>query len=324
MHKNIPCNLCECSEHRLLFKVKDLNYRTTDEEFNLVKCRQCGLIYLNPQPQDMARYYPTSYAQYVPAGKGSGFKRDIAAAFKIFYNVNNGKTATIGKKIKYLHRLLEILVQDRFFLYRIQYSRDKKILDVGCGNGSYLIGLKSLGWNAEKQLYGIDFKSPVLQELKEQEQINTMEGNFIDIDLPKNFFDVVTFRHVLEHFPDPLLALKKAYTILKSGGSILIDVPNFRSIEALLLFKDKWFAIEAPRHLYHYSPATLMGLLNKAGFIVEKIYLQKNSDSFKKSLKNYGCKNTSKHIEKYLIRNLLKVFKLFGFSGEMLCRAVKR
>lgn len=146
------------------------------------------------------------------------------------------------------------------------------MLDVGCGNGSYLLGLKSLGWNAREQLYGIDFKSPVLKELQEQEDINTMEGNFIEMDLPENFFDVVTFRHVLEHFSDPSAALKKAYRILKPGGVVLIDVPNFKSIEALFLFKDKWFAIEAPRHLYHFSPETLKGLLNKAGFVEEKIY----------------------------------------------------
>lgn len=229
-----------------------------------------------------------------------------------------------SKKIKYLPRLLEIKFKDRFFLYRIKYDSNKRVLDVGCGNGSYLLGIKSLGWNAGEQLYGIDFKIPVLKKLQKQEGINTMEGNFIEMYLPENFFDVVTFRHVLEHFSDPLAALKKACSILRHGGIVLIDVPNFKSIEALFLFKDRWHAIEAPRHLYHFSPKTLKGLLNKAGFVDEKIYLKKNSDSFKKSLKNYGYKNIPKYIEKHLIRNLLKIFKFFGFSGEMLCTATKK
>ncbi|WP_333655645.1 class I SAM-dependent methyltransferase [Dissulfurispira sp.] len=325
MVKNISCNICCNNNYTLVFKAKDLNYRTTDEEFNIVKCKNCGLVYINPQPVNLEQYYPKTYIPYKSISTDAAFKLPLRRALELFYGYpcKEFVPASLMTKLRHIHRLLEINLKDNFFLYRIQYDRTKKILDVGCGNGGYLLSLKSLGWDACTQIYGIDFPNEALEHLKEHEHINIIEGNFLDTNLPENFFDIITLRHVLEHLNDPASALKKAFAILKPGGIILINVPNFKSFEALVIFREKWRHIDAPRHLYHFSPETLKKLLNNAGFAVEKILLKRSVAPFIKSLEHYGY-HVPKFVEKYIIRNMLKLFKLFGYSGELLCKAVKQ
>ena len=214
-------------------------------------------------------------------------------------------------------------MKNDFFFFKIPYRKDLRLLDIGCGNGIYLLQLKKLGWNPRTQLYGIEFPNEVLQQLKEVEQVNIIEGNLYEGELPKNFFDVVTLRHVLEHFYDPTLAMQKIYHTLKPGGKVLILAPNFKSIEALFIFKEKWYNIDTPRHLYHFTPKTLMKLLLKTEFTVEQIYLKKSVSPVVKSLEYYGYR-VPKFIEKSVIPNILSIFKLFGFSEDLLCKAVKR
>ena len=323
MHKDIVCNLCGSSEYALIFKAKDLNYCTTDEEFNVVKCKKCSLVYLNPQPLIIERYYPETYMPYKEViGAGIDFKPYVRRALKIFY----GYPATVKtsvNKLQNLHGLIGLNLKDKFFFYKVPYARHKKILDVGCGNGSYLLSLKKLGWDAETQLYGIDFPNEALTHLKEHEHINIIGGNFFDAALPENFFDVVAVRHVLEHLPDPASALKKAFALLKPDGIILINVPNFKSFEAMVFFREKWRHIDDPRHLYHFSPKTLKKLLGNTGFTVERILLKRAVAPFIKSLGHYGY-HVPKFVEKYIIRTMLKLFKLTGYSGEILCKATKR
>jgi hypothetical protein len=102
-----------------------------------------------------------------------------------------------------------------------------------------------------------------------------------------------------------------------------MEIPNFKSAEALFLFRDKWYGIDAPRHLYHFSPKSLGQLLNKSGFDVQKVRVKKSSFPFVRSLEHSGF-HVSRTMEKYGIRNLLKLFRMFGYGGELQCKAIKR
>lgn len=325
MKQNISCNICGSNDYKLVFTAKDLNYRTTDEEFSIVKCKKCGLVYINPQPINLEQYYPKTYIPYKSISTDAVFKLPLRRALELFYGYPGKEFVpeNLMTKLRHIHRLLEIKLKDNFFLYRIPYDRTKKILDVGCGNGGYLLSLKSLGWDACTQIYGIDFPNETLRHLRDIEHINIIEGNFFETDLPENFFDVVTLRHVLEHLSTPASALKKVFNILKPGGVVLINVPNFKSIEALLVFKEKWRHIDAPRHLFHFSPKTLKRLLTDTGFSVKHMSLKIASTPFIKSMERCDY-HVPKSVEKYIIRTMLKLARLFGFSGEILCSAVKR
>lgn len=320
MNKNIFCNICGKNNYKLLFKAKDLLYRTTEEEFQIVRCMNCGLVYINPQPEDMGQYYPESYAPH-NVDMNIKVNPSLIKTLELFYGYSQKRLDSIDK-IKFIPKYLEVTLKNNYFFYRIPYGSDKKLLDIGCGNGGYLLKLKRLGWDAETQLYGVELPNSALKKLKENERLNIIEGDFMKVDLPENYFDIVTLRHVLEHLSDPLGAMKKVYDILKSDGLVLINAPNFKSVEAFL-FKGKYHNIDAPRHLFHFTPESLGKLLDKVGFHVEKLYLKKSPTPFVASLKNYGY-HVPKYIKKYVISNMLTVFKLLGFSGEFLCKAYKK
>jgi len=108
--------------------------------------------------------------------------------------------------------------------------------------------------SAAKQVYGID----------------VFTGTVPEAPFADESFDVVTASHYLEHVPNPLEVLATIRRLLKPNGLCLIGTPNVASLNARI-FRDCWFPLECPRHLYLYSPATIRRLLEKAGFAVDGI-----------------------------------------------------
>ena len=88
-------------------------------------------------------------------------------------------------------------------------------------------------------------------------------------DIPKapftpESFDVITCFDVLEHVYEPRRVMEKVGEWLKPGGIFYILVPNIDSAEARV-FGTYWHGLELPRHLFHYSPASLKFLAESAG-----------------------------------------------------------
>lgn len=318
--REIPCAICGSHDYRLVFRARDLNYRTTDRDFPLVRCRECGLVFINPQPEDMAPYYPDTYAQHKP-NPYVRFKPSLQRKLSLFYGYP-GPEGNQGKAWKHLPRYIELALKKDYFFFKFPYRRELRLLDVGCGNGIYLMQLKKLGWDPATQLFGLEFPNEALHHLRD-EGINITEGDLYKNNLPENFFDIITLRHVIEHFPDPSSAMEKIHRSLKPGGEVLILAPNFRSMEALFLFREKWHNIDAPRHLFHYTPATMRRLLGKTGFQVEKMHLKKSVAPVVKSFEHYGY-HVPRFVAKSVIPYILSLFKLIGFSEDLLCRAVKK
>ena len=76
---------------------------------------------------------------------------------------------------------------------------------------------------------------------------------------------MVVMWHVLEHVRDPKKNIETAARILKPGGRLVVAVPNFASLQARL-GRGRWFHLDVPRHLFHFTPETLRGLLTRAKF----------------------------------------------------------
>ncbi|MFQ5845460.1 MAG: class I SAM-dependent methyltransferase, partial [Planctomycetota bacterium] len=106
--------------------------------------------------------------------------------------------------------------------------------------------------------------------------------------LPREPFDVITFWDVLEHLANPRAALEAAFRRLRPGGLVLLSLPNFASYQARH-FREDWYALSLPHHLYHFTPATLTKLLEAAGFrvrVLEDRFGQENYHALKHSLLN--------------------------------------
>jgi len=138
-----------------------------------------------------------------------------------------------------------------------------KILDIGCGSGDFLLRMKEKGWDA----YGVDTSKEACYLAREKLKEKVYNCELEQCCFPNNHFDIVTLWHVLEHVPNPNHMLKEINRILKSDGILILEVPNIGNL-GFKLTKEYCFALDVPRHLYHFSPETLEDILIKNNFTI--------------------------------------------------------
>lgn len=137
-----------------------------------------------------------------------------------------------------------------------------KILDIGCGRGFFLHEFQNLGW----EVSGTEFSEDSCENAKEilGDKVY-VERSLQSLPFEEESFDLVTMWHVLEHlenYQDAVGAIKK---IIKKDGVVLVEVPNFDSLQAHLA-RSRWLYLEAPRHLLHFNLGALKELFEKEGF----------------------------------------------------------
>ena len=230
------------------------------------KCLCCGVLATSPRPTPEATsdWYPAEYYAYTSvawskprwkrAAKGLLQWSFCGYPFPLRINrvVERGLKAVLrGLLGPWKHRLDHIP----------RYVSDGRLLDVGCGAGTYLGEMRALGWATS----GVEASVQAARICERATGSTVFAGSFLDHTFEAESFDVVTMFHVLEHFRFPRAALAEVQRLLKPGGQILVEVPNASSLAATLFGVD-WFAWELPRHLYHFTPEALVRLLSDCGF----------------------------------------------------------
>ncbi|MEN6615986.1 MAG: class I SAM-dependent methyltransferase [Syntrophorhabdus sp.] len=234
------CPYCGKTGFELLFAAPDFD--TGKKTFHICRCGQCGLARTEPQLSDdeLGRYYALPYY-------GTGEAKFTGPAEKItrFFNHRRAKTITCR-----LHDGT-----------KPASGISGRVLDIGCGRGSLLATLRDMGYECD----GVERHEFPSGGLPRGIKFHT--GKLEDIAFDKDFFDAIIIWHVLEHVDDPVAMIKEASRILRPGGLLAIAVPNFGSIQSGF-FKQNWFHLDLPRHIYHFTPGTLTGILEKFGFII--------------------------------------------------------
>lgn len=254
----ILCNLCGSDEPVPLFDGKD-RLHGYEDTFTYVRCKRCGLVYMNPQiaPDDIATFYPETYGPFQ-----STLKEQLSDKNKLRRRAQRRPLGTfICKKVN-------------------QHSR---LLDVGCGNGSFLNEMRIL---TGCQTYGLDISPLAAKTANENYGLDIHVGTIWEAPFPERYFDVITAWEYLEHVGDPSEVLLKISSLLKNDGSCIISTPNFDSFNRKL-FKDRWYGLDCPRHLYIYSPRTISGLLQKNGLAIQEIKYDNRSKGILGSLQYY-------------------------------------
>ena len=160
-------------------------------------------------------------------------------------------------------------------LFRVRYRRALKaaplgalgsvdpgrVLDVGSGRGDLGVVLGERGWDVT----GLDPSGDACAEAKAR-GVPSVVGTLTSAAtrLPKGY-DAVVFQHSLEHVAEPGPDLVLARALLRSGGLLLVSLPNFGSWQRRR-FGDRWFHLDLPRHRTHFSPLGLELLLRSQGF----------------------------------------------------------
>ena len=194
---------------------------------------------------------------------------------------------------------------------------DAAALDLCCGTGDL-----SLELGAHARTIGVDFCHPMLRlgmnKIRDHaDAIELIEGDALNVPFSDSTFDVVTFWSALEHTSEPSANLRQARRIIKSGGSLIIQLPNAASYQARV-FGGEWFALDAPRHRYHFTLSVLNRLLSETGFEVYRVtYFSKahNAHALRQSLKSKLLSDDSSFISNALF--YLSVPFVKPFDGLM-------
>lgn len=205
----------------------------TLESFRVVACSECGLAFTLPRPREIERYYPSKYRSYRPI----------------------------------VCRLLHASYAWRVKKWVKVNTSASSVLEIGCGPGLMLDAFRRLGW----RVMGIERNQDAAEIGRRAlglEIVSTPIEQF-----PSDArFDLILMFHVLEHVQNPLELLRECAARLSPKGVLIISVPNFSSWQSHFAGA-KWFHLDVPRHLTHFTAETLSLTLGRAG-------LQPNSISF--------------------------------------------
>jgi SAM-dependent methyltransferase len=217
----------------------DLRYKYIVNNFTLVRCRACGLMFVKEKcsQEELDFYYK--------AGEVISADEDC-----VYLNLEN------TENLKYYFRNLRSGI-----LGKVSTG---KILDIGCNAGQFLDEMEGF------ERYGIE-RSPTHGKIaKEKYGENIFIGTFEDYPAPNFLFDCVTLQDVLDHMVDPLKALKKCHQLLRPGGLLVIKVHDMSSWFAKIMGR-KFYAVIPPMHLFYFSRTALALAIKKASF--ETVFL---------------------------------------------------
>lgn len=239
--------------------------------WNYKKCSDpaCGSVWLDPKPlqEDLWKAYKGYYTHTHRREKSHAtllrrtfqlMKQGYLAKNFGYAIDQNSLWATVLGKLLYLLPILRREVEaDIRFLKAVPNGR---LLDVGCGDGEWLVSMHTLGWQVE----GIDFDCQAVEAAR-QRGVRAKCGILQQQAFPDKSFDAVTLNHVIEHVSEPVQTVAECARILKPGGKLILLTPNSTSLSHRL-FKDNWRGLEPPRHLHLFSMGSIQQLLIMGGF----------------------------------------------------------
>jgi len=266
-----PCPLCGSIDAIPKYTSRDLIAKLPGI-YAVVRCTQCRLCRTQPRPLEncIKNFYPPDYGPYTNA-KPSSEKR-------IYNSESQGHSHKLKAIFRATYRALGI------YLPRTLPNIDRsplRLLDYGCASGTYLNSLDRQKFRST----GVDFSSDALNEAKKLGLSVLPEPIHIDDFRPESF-DIITSWMVLEHLYDPLYTLRKLHHWLAADGFIMISVPDFSAFHRSV-FKGLSYDDQVPTHLIHFTPQTIVRMMNSAGFNVVEVRWQPNSRSLLMSIRNF-------------------------------------
>lgn len=288
MDSPATCVVCGSDVFRKLFSHFDNAYFVNKKRFKLIECVSCGTATVANKPNhaELKKYYESNYYSY-----------DTSSS--LFFKLK-------GEWIKFWGKL-PAKVSNRFLfmnLYTKVKGKGLKVLDVGCGDGSSLRALKTLGFS---KLYGTEIDQKNCDKLNEKGITAYCTNDVTTLKVKDKTFDLIRMSHVLEHVYNPDETLSFLYKKLKLSGEFIMGVPNFHST-CSVLFGRHFCALQLPTHLFHFNKKSVKKILEKNGFKVKKIKTTGYS-GFSYSLLNY-IKHKTNRKELPFIVSLLFVFPL--------------
>lgn len=226
------CRLCRGTDLPPVMLFDELSLGTRSRRsWTIVRCHRCGLAQVDPAEGDAAPATVYGDDEY-------GFARS---------------------------RLADELIDGRSHAARVldelaPFLGDGRLLDVGCGTGDFLLEARGRGWDVS----GVEM-SPDAVRVARGRGLAVTVGTLRDARLPEAAFDCVVLLDVIEHLTDPLAEMREIRRVLRPGGIVVVETPNWRSLYRRLL-RHRWAALQPRIHLLYFDESTLRRALLEAGF----------------------------------------------------------
>ncbi len=272
------CPVCDSAGIHKVLKARD--HTVSGNAFEIWQCANCSLRFTQdaPGPNEIGAYYKSdNYISHTEISKG------IINRLYLFV-----RSFTLSSKRKFIEQETGL--------------KKGSLLDLGAGTGAFLDHMQQAGW--------------VVQGLEPDEQAVSRAHSRYGLDLKPtrelyalahSSFDAITLWHVLEHLHELHDTLSQLKKLLKPGGKLFIAVPNYTSMDAER-YGAWWAAYDVPRHLYHFSPASMKVLMDRHGLTIQRLqpmwfdsfYVSLLSEKYKSGFPNlfngflHGIRSNSK------------------------------
>ncbi len=192
-----------------------------------VKCKNCGLVYMNPIEQVLRtnEYYSKAKNNHAPTVRESYLR-------------------TAESQVHLIEK----------------YAKGTRLLDIGCAQGFFLSCASKAGYAVK----GVELSQDAAEYARKEFGLDVEVKPFEELEFPADHFDIVTLWQTLEHMSYPLMMLEEVHRILKPGGLVAVSTPNIEAIPAKILGK-RWWDIKR-LHVNQFSTTTLADILRNSGF----------------------------------------------------------
>jgi len=236
MLEQVRCNLCGADDTLPVMEI---------DGFHIVRCRRCGLLYVNPRYGEelLQGIYTEEYYDHDGIVDGLQF-----FGYEDYLADEDNIKITFAKRLGTIERHV-----DR-----------GRLLDIGCATGFFLDLARSEGW----EVVGTEVSSFGVHHARQALGLDVRLGALKGLRFDSGMFDAVTMWDVIEHVVDPMGELKEVHRVLRDGGLLSLITPDAGSLVARVL-GSRWEEFRRVReHVYFFSRRTMREMLHKVGFQV--------------------------------------------------------
>jgi len=277
----VKCPVCSNRNTYFVLKVKD--HSVSGEFFDVFECPQCSLRFTHDAPPggEMGVYYESEdYISHSNTRKG--------IVNSLYHSVRHHTLSVKFRQIKKSTGL------------KMGYH-----LDIGAGTGAFVQYMNERGWKSQ----GVEPDAKAREMAQVYHKTSLLPAEMFETILPESF-DAVSMWHVLEHVHELYPYMQQIKKILKPRGQAFIAVPNYTSFDGMK-YGPFWAAYDVPRHLYHFSPASMRWLLSASGFQLTQI-IPMWYDSFYISLLSEKYENGHVSLPKGFFSGAISNLKALG------------
>lgn len=232
------CPICGSADHRILRN--RLRYGVIRD---VADCQGCGFVYLWP------RLGQKETVEYYTGGDYRGIQRE-----SLGLQTHDAEGTFHSRMGQAVHR---------FKIVKPYLSRDKTLLEIGCGSGSFL----SLVQPLVKQCTAMELDAPFAEYVRQRFHVEVMEKAIEDLPTGFGPFDLLTMWFVLEHLHDPLNDLVRMRDLVSERGLLFMLLPNLQD-PLVTIYRSQPYAdffYQLP-HLNYFSPRVMADTLHRSGW----------------------------------------------------------